>query len=363
MPVRSAKSAGFVAELKRRARDGKVDIADMLQVVKTARRGGLTAAKRRTLDREIAKVKDRFDDNPTGSHRAQLTEGAERIYERVRTSPLKSGSAFSQKLPSRPGLDDGNRLGKVYVRDPATGMVRFKANISVAIDRANLDRNPDVVDGFGEKRGEVTSSKLMVNYGQKKFINGKWHVYAFGGLMRKPDGQSTAFAGWVPQSALKSRQVQQMGNVEAPRAADMPGGRMVFKTLDEAAKVTRRWPEHGFSVIPTAYSMKNGGPADYLLRSEGMVNLCYALPGEGGVATDTFKLRPGGDPRGPISFVRSKVPARRIPVYELVKRDGKVVPVRLPATKDLRFVYGRVIGPDNRSRFGWIAEDLLKRAA
>lgn len=356
MPIRTAKPRGFVAELNRRAQDGKVDIADMLQVVKAARRGGLTAAKRRVLDREVAKIKDRFDDNATGSHRANLTEGAERVYERARTRPLKSGSAYSQKLPSRPGIDDGNRLGKVYVKDPATGMVRFKANIAVA-------GNPDVVDGFGEKRGEVISSRVMVNYGQKKFINGKWHVYAFGGLMRKPEGGTTAFAGWVPQSAMKSRQVQQMGNVEAPRAADMPGGRMVFKTLDEAARITRRWPEHGYSVIPKAYSLKNGGPADYLLRPEGMVNLCYALPGDGGVATDTFRLRQKDDPRGQSAFIRSKVPARRIPVYKLEKRDGKVVPIRLPASKDLRFVYGRVIGPDNRSRFGWIAEDLLSKAS
>lgn len=338
------------ATIRSAAKDSTLNAQDLAKIAREAKKGGVSHAELQLIDREIARFKDAHDDNRTGSDEAHFTRRASQAYNTLRIESAGSrASAFNQRLPSRPGLDDGNRLG------------RTAAGVAKRFPISKVDgKRPSVFDGLGVKRGEVLSSGANINFGQKKFINGQWCVYVFSARMRGVDKKSYAFSGWVPQRAFKSKEVQRMGNVEPARARDLPGpqAEMRFKTPSESVRAARRYEDGVYKVTRTVAKKSSEEPSDYLMQHDGIVNLLYALPGHGGVSNDTFKL----DAHQPIRFVRADVPPQRVPVYEQVPDGhGKLKSVPRP-DKDMTFLYGRVVDARGKSRFGWMAKDMLTSA-
>jgi hypothetical protein len=305
-------AAGTVrAQLRDAAKDGQVNLQDMAKIRKTLVQDGFTGAERRELDRGVAGMKDKFTDSAYGS------------YEQLRVSKGDFVSnPFNQKFPGRVG-DAGNRL-----RNNDTGKQLFP-----------IKSGTHLFDGAGGDRGRVAAGSVKINFGQRKDINGEPHVYAFATTVK--DGKVGAngkdamgASGWIKESALKDGPLKQMPTVDAPRPlkGDLPGE---YKITGGSAN---RFGD--LKVVPNSKA-RNERASDYLLRPGNVTNLLYNLPGQGGVSTDTL---PKGAP-----FVRAAgVEPVKIPLYR--KGDDKVA-------DHMTFVYGR-----SGDRYGWIAQDALKKA-
>ena len=184
-----------------------------------------------------------------------------------------------------------------------------------------------VLDGLGHARGEIRYvDRVQINYGQRKSLGGESLLYTF--ATELTDG--TVAGGWVFESAfVEDTSVIPTINARDPGDGDL-GAEAVVSGGDPA-----RWSN--LKITPN-YDGPNQAPTDYLLRDGGYVNLCYNLPGNGGVSTDTFPVG--------VHFQRARGVS---PVSK---------PVFSPGTSDvvghMVFVYGRI-----GDRFGWLAEAAL----
>jgi hypothetical protein len=338
-----AGQSPLAQKIRHLGKDGKIGSADMRRIVADVHRDGkVTEAERQTVDREIARFKDRFDDNVRGSSAAAFVQGAQDVYNHFRTTGFSDPrDRYSQRLPSSKG-NAPNRVGHDKAH-PKQGY-HFPLDFS---------KGPvSVVDGTGRKRGAIESSTgVRINYGQKKFIrdektgDGQWYVYAYDFKMRGADGKEHHASGWIPQEAVKSETIRHMGNVEAPRAPAMQGG--AYQITGGKSPKSLQAKYDGLSVRKGPVDDEgNQAATDYLKRSDGVVHLLYALPGEGGVATDTLIAD------GKTRFIRSDVP----PAYVKVYKKGHEVP-----GKTMTFFYGCVESAGSR-RYGWIAAEVLEKS-
>ena len=184
-----------------------------------------------------------------------------------------------------------------------------------------------LLDGVGRARGELrNTSSIQINYGQRKTIGGSSLLYVFAAALT--DG--TVAGGWVFESAF----LDDTSGIPTIPARDPGQG-----DVGESALVTGGDPSKWDNLkITPNYAGANQAPTDYMLRGGKYVNLCYNLPGNGGVATDTFPVG--------VHFERSRgVDSVSKPVY---------VPGTRHTVRQMVFVYGHIGG-----RFGWIAEAAL----
>lgn len=211
---------------------------------------------------------------------------------------------------------ESGRGGGHRAYNPRTGGIRFP-----------IGRNAALRDGTGAIRGRVADASVMVNYGQRKSLDGTVSVYVWNAGLESGGGAS----GWVRETALR----------DAP--VPMP---------------TKRLPDPGRGDYPTARRVTGGDPArfealthspdysgggrrasHYLARPGGVVNLFYNVGLMGGIATDTFPIG--------VTFHRAKgVRQILVPMYRLGTRQ---VLYRMP------FVYGHI-----GRRYGWMAVDAME---
>lgn len=188
--------------------------------------------------------------------------------------------------------------------------------------------NTEMVDGFGRSMGTMRSTATKINFGQRKRIGGAAYVYAFSTLTTRGTR-----SGWIREDAVDSTALRAMPTVDA------------------------RDPGMGF--YDTPYVVSGGDPArygddrvlprvcdpsesiratDYLVKWDGVVHLQYALPGFGGVATDTVPVG--------AAFRRARGVATVTTDLYATCSSRKV--------GELHFIYGQVAG-----RFGWLAREAL----
>jgi hypothetical protein len=185
-------------------------------------------------------------------------------------------------------------------------------------------------DGSGTARGVVANSQIQVNYGQLKFIDGFWHVFAFGVALT--DGSHGS--GWVRRANITDDRIRQMPDVHG-RNPGMGDYDTVFHVTDAFTGMYGT-----LKVVPNSSSAHEAA-ADYLDRG-GVVYMLYSLPGVGGVATDALPIG--------ATFRRARgVRAIDIPLYWPggTNRDS--------SRPTMRFVYGH-----SGSRYGWIARDAIQ---
>ena len=182
-------------------------------------------------------------------------------------------------------------------------------------------------DGLGNVRGVVASQAVKINYGLRKTLAGTAHVYAWAA----PLSSGIAASGWVRETALVHGPISRMQTVSLPD----PGS----GDYDAIWTVTGGNPA-SFGALKVLPGYSGGGvkATDYLTRPGNVINLCYNLPGMGGVAIDTFPVN--------VPFRRSRgVSQLDIAIYP---------PGSAKAAGAMSFVYGHVGG-----RYGWIARDAL----
>ncbi len=184
-----------------------------------------------------------------------------------------------------------------------------------------------LLDGQGKARGEIQNvNSIQINYGQRKVLGGNALLYAF--VTKLTSG--VVAGGWIFESAF----VEDTSSIPTISARD-PGHGDVGATAVVTGGDNSRF--QNVKITPN-YRGANQEPTDYLLRAGGYVNLCYNLPGNGGVATDTFPVG--------VHFDRARgvAPVSK-PLYATGTNNvvGKMV-----------FVYGHI-----GSRFGWLAESAL----
>lgn len=326
VPVRPGPNQTDIHAAVRRAlaNDGRVTRNEMLRLLAQVKRSGVTRGDREVLERAIGEALAR-----TGGE-SSFTPGALNAFNAFRRSLGTGAEPFNQPLPSTEA-DAGNRLGQ----NPERPNQGYRYRI--------YGQHIGLRDGAGEVRGEVVSDEVQVNYGQKKQIDGRWYVYVFDVTMRTSEGELTQGSGWVPLSTFRDDAVLRMGVIDAVPAEDRQPVREY-----SLSTATSSYPEGATVVRNPVAGEGNQGPQDYLTRPGGVVNLLSALPGSGGVATDTFRVDQPGT-----TFIPSDVPTVERPVY----LDG--VEIQPPLT----FVYGRVVTGDGESRYGWVAENNLSANA
>lgn len=182
-------------------------------------------------------------------------------------------------------------------------------------------------DGLGNVRGVVAASAVQINYGLRKPLAGTNHVYAFATTLTT----GVHVSGWVRETALKHGPITRMKTVRHhdPGAGD-------YQTV---WTVTGGNPAaFGELKVSAGFSGPGRKATDYLTRPGGVFNLCYNLPGMGGVAIDTFPVN--------VPFRRARgVSQLEIKLYP---------PGSAKAAGTMSFVYGHI-----GQRYGWIARDAL----
>ncbi len=306
----------------------------MAGVLAEARKGGVKPDERAALERAMARFKDHFDGDPGKQLPSAFETGARPLYNQFLRSASKDPSdTYNHRLPST-RADAGNRLGQ---GKPTCGK------------EFPVTGKPTVVDGTGGSRGTLESSKVQINYGQKKFINGEWYVYGFAFRLKNAAGQSVPASGWLPEKSIPSPEVRQMGIVDALRAPDNKAGK-VFQIAGASAS---RYPANAKIVKNPDPREGNAAPGDYLTRPGGVVNILYATPGHGGVSNDTLPVGQG------VKFVPSDVKPQQVVVYV---PDGAGKGGYRDSGIRQEFIYGRSVGADGSSRYGWICKDNLQAA-
>ena len=257
---------------------------------------------------------------------------------------------------------DGKRHRYVYahgVNEAGQRTVGF-VRLSALTDRkADVDRAfrfpvaPGTLlrDGMGVVRGELSDGSVArgvrLNTGQMKVIEGEPHYYAFSVGIK---GGKPA-SGWIPASALH---VQPRMRIASPPPAPEGDTKAYTLTGGDPAEYgdLRVTPENRKGV-------GNREAADYLVRSDGVVNMLFNLPGAGsgryaggGFSTDTFRV----DQQPPVTFHRVMTLDGKGRVERPLYRPGSSE----PSGRTMPFVYGYVESPDTgQRRYGWIALDAL----
>jgi len=184
-----------------------------------------------------------------------------------------------------------------------------------------------LLDGLGNARGNVAEKSVRINFGARKNIGSKAHVYAF--AVKLSTGVTAS--GWVREGALAQGPITRMPTVKGknPGEGDY-----------EATWTVTGGDPNAFGDLKVSSDYDDGGrnATDYLKRPGDVVNLLYNLPGMGGVSIDTF---PAG-----VKFHRSKgVLEIDVPLYP---------PGSTHVARRMKFIYGHIGG-----RYGWIARDAL----
>lgn len=320
------------------ARDGSIDRGEALAAVRLAHRRGATPAERRALVREMAEARRRG---------ARLEPGARDVLDGFRRA-----GGLNQRLPVRPG-DDGNR-----VSHDGRGHIRWAVREGTRL-----------IDGGGFERGEVVDRTVAINFGQRKTLLGRPHLYVIAARIKPSRGDKFApervyaASGWIPEAGVKSPRIREMPTIEAPAPAEEGaeparridggirslsgerslGARALAQRLgcDARRSLRRCLEEKAIKVRPGVPRGLRLAAGDYLWRRGGVVNLCYNLPGSGGVATDTFRVGARFKAAGPQASVPLYLPSSSVRVGEMP------------------FVYGHVEYEGGKKRYGWIARWAL----
>lgn len=246
------------------------------------------------------------------------------------------------------------------------------AKIADVLDAGRWEVAPTAVlhDGEGKVRGTFRSTCMpwagptgpalakddtkvcaKINFGQFKNMRAdgdttmRTYVYAFNVYVNGVTDSS----GWIRlDSVLDKAGVAKMRSATPRRIRGFVTTKYVVKSAqdwgqDPATFAADKLPAWSLAkVAPGAGSKKVG---DYLLRDGNVINLAYATPGVGGVATDTLSVAHEG-----LAFKRVKSTDKR---PTLVR-----IPVDHPVKKGMVFAYGSVNG-----RFGWLALAAIKKGA
>jgi len=194
-------------------------------------------------------------------------------------------------------------------------------------------------DGLGVSRGAVIDPNgVRVNYGMRKTLVGVTLVYVWAVAI------DTGYpaSGWVREDALVHADLlrAKMRTLVLPD----PGA-----GLYETSWIVTGGDVGAFGELKVTRGYSGGGrkATDYLVRTGGVVNLVYNIPGRGlgGYSVDSFPVG--------VTFRRAKgVLQVEIPLYH----PGGTTPV-----SSMRFVYG-YIDDGGQHRFGWIAKEALTQA-
>ncbi len=224
-------------------------------------------------------------------------------------------SAYNCKVPDRPNEPNDDR-NRAYNR--ATRSTWWPVRPGAAL-----------LDGLGNSRGGLRDDRVRVNYGMRKPIHGRNHVYAWDvGL--DTGGRAS---GWVDEGWLVH------GPIRMPTLLLPNPGQGEY----EARWVATGGDPAAFGDLKVNAGFDGGGRAatDYLARPGGYVNLLYALPLSGGLSIDTYPIG--------VEFRRARgVRQLDIALYP---------PGSHTATRRMAFIYGHIDG-----RYGWIARDALALA-
>ncbi len=213
------------------------------------------------------------------------------------------------------------------LNNPSSQNANRYDNPETGSDRWTLDAGTELLDGLGNVRGVVSDRTVMINFGQRKTLRGAVHVYAFAVGLRS----GVHVSGWVAERAVQGP----IGRMPTASARNPGQGDYESEFVITGGDVA---VFGDLKVRPNIPLTENVAATDYLVRPGAVVNLLYALPGLGGVATDTLPL---GAP-----FRRAQgVLARDLPLYR---------PSSARQVRTMRFVYGHVNG-----RYGWIARDAI----
>jgi hypothetical protein len=240
-------------------------------------------------------------------------EGAIAVDEIQRGGSVECDGPFNCKLPNHAGRN-ANRYDNP-TRPDGLWVIHSGARLR---------------DGFGNIRGTILSPLIAINYGQRKRIDGMSFVYAFAVQVT---GYSEPISGWILESSVQGP-IDHMPTVSARN----PG----LGDYDHTFWISGGDPtQYGDLKVMRNYTGPNGAAADYLVRPGNVVNLLYALPGVGGVSTDTLPIGRG------TPFHRSRgVASVSIPLFQ---------PGTSTVATTMRFIYGHV-----GTRWGWIARDALR---
>ncbi len=185
---------------------------------------------------------------------------------------------------------------------------------------------PSLRNGAGHVRGVLARSSVKINFGQRRVMHGRRYLYAFATYIT---GVRSSVSGWILESSIVHHNtIGRMPTYRAPNPGQ--GDRASYRI----AGATLSWGHDTFSWLPG-----HGWAEHYVTRAGNVVNLCYNVPGVGGVATDTVPIG--------ATFHRSNgVRAIELPLYHLGSRT---------VVRRMTFYYGHVGG-----RFGWIARAALR---
>lgn len=225
-------------------------------------------------------------------------------------------------------------------------------------------------DGTGIARGIITESKVRLNYGQQKQINGESYYYVFSSKIALPNSKDQMGAsGWMKASAIEggndpqysAEVVEKMQPPATPNATftkyEITGGdqQEISGKDDKGNSVykygfMRNGEFVSYKVLPKTTAV-NVAATDYLKRSDDVVNLGFNVAG---VSNDTFRI--DGANR-PLIFFRSsdKDATANIDLYfpKDATHDGE------QSIGKMIFVYGYVDVAGSK-RWGWIPLGALK---
>lgn len=285
-------------------------------------------------------------------------------------------------------IKDGDGIPHQHVHVKDLGYVRVSALVPPLKQlKAELKDGPafkfplrpgeqhELVDGFGKPRGTITEGEVKLNFGQVMYVGTEKYYYAFATRLdpnnrptlapgETPSTESIGASGWIKASALEVQPyavgAQDARKVEAQPVAGKtdaynitggnpletgPDGKYKFGYIDEKGDF------ESYKVLPelSLAKYRNVAAADYLRRSDGIVNLGFNAAG---VSNDTFRV--DGDQRLVFHASRNKDARVRIELFHPKDADhaGKKV------VGHMDFVYGYVETPGG-NKWGWMALDAL----
>jgi hypothetical protein len=205
-----------------------------------------------------------------------------------------------------------------------------------------LFANTPLYNGLGVQIGTVipidtkSGPTAMINYGQRKVIDGQSLVYTW-----SSHTASGGMSGWIPESKIQN---QALLDARSPTTNLPDPGKGDYDAIwlvtggDNAAYAGLK--------VDNDQSGSGENATDYMLRPGNVINVTYNVPGFslGGFSVDSM-------PVGSIFRRSLGVDEIDIPLYPA----GSAT----PTNKSMHFIYGHIDDGVSR-RFGWIAKEALK---